>query len=158
MSLQLVGVNTSEEKASAEFPLLTLHVDTAGNHFRYLKNSGTVAVANYLYYYDPDTGIVVNEMVSSVAATSEVHPLAVARLAVTANYYAWWFVGPGRETFYAAGTMTAEKKVYTSATDGFIDDTTSDSAVLIPGLITYDGIVSAASGICKASCELYVSG
>ena len=155
MSGQLVGVAKTQATETQLYPLGTLHVDEAGNHYRYLKNLATANTTAYLYYYDPDTFTLVAGITSTVAASGEVHPLCVSMSAVTASYFGWYFVGPGRATITSSGTMVAESVCRTSAGAGLIDD--ASAGVVIAGLITYDGFASAVTGICKASTELYVS-
>lgn len=164
MTLQKVAAKVSAVSGANKqaHDLGELHIDEVGNHYRYFKNYTTGALTAYLLYaYDPDTWTIVGGVNTTLAAAGEVHPLCVPQIAVTqgttANaYYFWAFVGPGRATFTSVAGITAEAKIYTSATAGKIDDDSSGE-ILIPGLISYDAFASAVTGICKASCELYVS-
>jgi len=162
MTKQHTAVNLQSQDTVQQFRLGALHIDELGNHYRYFKNYTTGALTAYLLYtYDPDTWTISDALTTTVAASGEVHPLCCPQVAVSqgtssASYWAWMFVGPGRATFTSAAAITAQAKIFTTATAGKVDDNSS-STVLIPGLITYDAFASAVTGICKASNELYVS-
>ena len=157
MSGQLVAVDTTLQSVTALFPLGTLHVDNLGNHFRYMQAEGAVT-KNLLYTYDNDVWAVDAPLTTTVAASGEIHPLCASPVAMTDNYYAWVFVGPGRVTLTAATALAivAQAKIYTSAVAGMVDDDASGE-ILIPGLVSYDAIATAATGTFMASIGLYVS-
>lgn len=156
MTKQSVAVNLSANDEIPRNTLGQLHVTPDGSHFRYMKCDATGASANLLYTFDVDTWTLDAALTTTVAAAGESHSLCVTHVALTANYYGWVFVGPGREIFTSAGAITAQKALYTSATAGKIDDTYTGH-IRIPGLTAYDAFASAVTGYCYASCGLYVA-
>jgi hypothetical protein len=159
-AVDLTAVSAANDQ---QFALGELHIDKLGNHYRYLKNYTTGALTAYLIYtYDHDTWTISAGLTTTVAGSGETHPLCCPQFAVTQgtssnSYYFWAFVGPGRATFTCHAAITAQAALYTTATTGAIDDDAS-ADFQIPGLITYDAFASATdTGICKASCEMYVT-
>lgn len=159
MGGQVVGAAFTQQSSVPLFALGTIakRVKAGCTDSYYMYALSSEALTAYLIYtVDPDTWTTSDELVTSVAASGEVHPLIVPQLAVTSGYYFWGFVGPGEATFTSVAAITAQKKIYTAGTDGKIDDDSSGE-ILIPGLIAYDAFASAVTGTCHASTRLYVS-
>jgi hypothetical protein len=159
MGGQVVGAAFEQQSSTPLFALGTIakrvERGCTDSYYMYVL-AGATLTANLIYTVDPDTWTSSDALTSTVAASTEVHQLIVPQIAVTDEYYFWAFVGPGEAVFTSAGAITAQKKLYTSATAGKIDDNSS-STVLIPGLVAYDAFTSAVTGTCHASTRLYVS-
>lgn len=157
------GANLSQVTTTQEFDLGTRSWDPDNQaQYIYLKNYTTGALTAYLAYsYDPDTYIISDAVETVMAASGEAHKIVVPQVAVSqgtssVSYFFWAFCGPGKATFTSVAAITAQAKIYTSATEGKIDDDASGE-ILIPGLVAYDAFASAVTGVCHASHELYIS-
>lgn len=75
----------------------------------------------------------------------------VSGATLTAGQCAWFFVGPGLVTVLCAASCVHNVKLYTTGTQGVVDDA---STTLVNGLKLIATITSAAASPCVAECEL----
>lgn len=133
-----------------------LYVDDEGNHYRYMQADGSVT-AYEPYSYTAGTWQIDAPMDLTVTpATAESKPLCVwdgSATAITDNYYAWVFVGPGLFTAKIDGSAaTAGAIVYGHATAGLTS--TTASALLLNG-VTVPVTIAAATGTLFAATGLW---
>lgn len=156
MSIQTRGVDLTRIDSEAKFNLGRLHVTEEGNHYRYMQADGSVT--SYTpYSYTAGTWQIDAPMDLGVTpATAGTTPLCVwdgSATAITDNYYAWVFVGPGLFTATIDGSAaTAGAIVYGHATAGLTS--TTASALLLNG-VSVPVTIAAATGTLYASGPLW---
>jgi len=152
MTLQRRTIDITKEEATAQFQLGELHISPTGQHYRYMQADGVTVAANFMSYR-PNTWQIEELMDLTVTpADSEGAPICVPALAMTDNYYAWVFVGPGTFTGTAAEECVADAILYGHATAGGIGDTAS--ALLLRG-VTAPVTVTTGTGTFYASQPMY---
>lgn len=155
MSKQLTAVDLNVQDASPKFNLGELHIDEDGNHYRYMQADGAVA-ANLLYSYRPVTWQIDAPIKLNVvpAATGAV-PCCASKIAITDNYYAWVFVGPGTVTLTTAGNVAKDVPIYGVNGDGTVDD--AATGIILNGLTCPVAITGATTGLfyaCYGLCAV----
>ena len=144
MSIQRVAAELGVQHATPQARLGELYVDDDGNHFRYMQADGAV-VADLLYSYRPGTWQIEDYIVlATTPATAECVPCCASPIAITDNYYAWVFVGPGTVTLTTAGDVAADAIIYGVAGNGTVDD--AAVALLLDGLTCPAAITGATTG------------
>jgi hypothetical protein len=159
MSGQLHGVDLTAQSATAKFTPGQIHTDDDGNVWQYLQANGA-KVANTLYSIHGDTGTSstsyqiedIIDLTVTPADTERV-PACCPQFAITDNYYAWVFVGPGDFTGTSAEALTVDLPLYGHATAGAVSDT--PSACILPGLSAVVAVASATTTLLHASHRLY---
>ena len=152
MSIQKTAVELGVQSATPLFGLGELYVDNAGNHYRYMQADGAVT-ANVLYSYRPGTWQIEDVIkLATTPATGECVACCASSIALTDNYYAWVFVGPGLVTLTTAGNVAADAIIYGVNGDGTVDD--AAVACLIDGLICPVAITGATTGTFYAAKPL----
>lgn len=152
MSLNKPTVDITKEEATPQFALGELYVDRKGNHFRYMQADGAV-VANLLYSYRPVTWQIEEYIkLATDPATAEVMCACASPIAITDNYYAWVFVGPGQVTLTTAGNVAADAIIYGVNGNGTVDD--AATACLLDGLTCPAAITGATTGTFYANRPL----
>lgn len=156
MSGQLLNVNLSQIDDVAQHALGSLHITQAGNHYRYMQADGSVTAYNF-YTYIPGTWQIAEPMDVGVdPADAESVPVCVwdgSSTAITDNYYAWVFVGPGTFTATTAAAVAAQAIIYGHATAGLVDD--AATALLLKGVHAPTAIGSATTGTFYAAIPMY---
>lgn len=124
-----------------------------GNTWTYTK--ATAAVTAYQLCQIDDSGFCAPATTTTAAST--VKGVGPAQFAVASGEYFWLPTGPFNlkwdyTTFkvLAAASCVKDVPLYTTATDGVVDDTSAGSTVLIAGLTTTTTVTGAASVGCKA--------
>jgi len=144
MSMQKTAVELSVQDLVPRHGLGELYIDQAGNHYRYMQADGAV-VANLLYSYRPYTWQIEDYiLLATTPATAECVPCCASPIAITDNYYAWVFVGPGTVTLTTAGDVAADAIIYGVNGNGTVDD--AAVACLIDGLTCPVAISGATTG------------
>lgn len=144
MSKQLIAVALGVQSATPLHALGELHIDEDGNHYRYAQADGAVA-ANLLYTLRPVTWQIEQPLnLDTDPASAEVMGLCASTIALTDNYYAWVFVGPGTVTLTTAGDVAADAIIYGVEADGTVDD--DATACLLNGLTCPAAITGAVTG------------
>lgn len=158
MSKQVLGVDLSQIDSTAQHGLGDLHITPDGDHYRYMQADGSVTAYN-LYTYIPGTWQIAEPVDLTVdPANAESVPVCVwdgSSTAITDNYFAWVFVGPGTFTTTTAGDVAAQAICYGHATAGLIDD--AATALLLPGVHAPTAITGATTGTFYAAHELYAT-
>lgn len=128
MSRQLYTRDITTESVVALHTLGSIGEDEAGNTYQYMQANGA-KVASNLYSYHSSTGTASTswqvEDIADAATTpadGEAVPLCCPQIAMTDNYYAWVFVGPGDFTGTSGDAITVDTKLYLHATAGAITD------------------------------------
>lgn len=156
MTQQIFTPDLTQIDEDARFNLGQLYIDNDGNHYRYMQADGSVTSYSP-YSYTAGTWQIDAPMDLGVTpVTAGTCPLCVwdgSATAITDNYYAWVFVGPGSFTATIDGSAaTAGAIVYGHATAGLIS--TTASALLLNG-VTVPVTIAAATGTLYASTGLY---
>jgi len=153
MTLQKVTVNLLRQDKSPRHLLGELHISQTDQHYRYMQADGAVT-ANVAWSYRPNTWQIEDLIeVAVTPATAESVPFCVSAIAITDNYYAWVFIGPGVFTATAAANIAADAILYGHATAGEIDD--AATACLLRGVIVPAAITGNVTGTFYATKELY---
>lgn len=144
MSKQLTAVELGVQHEDPQFNLGELYIDELGNHYRYMQADGAVT-ADILYSYRPTTWQIEDVIkLATTPATAECVACCASSIALTDNYYAWVFVGPGEVTLTTAGDVAADAIIYGVNADGTVDD--AATACLIDGLVCPVAITGATTG------------
>lgn len=159
MSRQLTAKDLTTESAVALFTPGTVAEDLYGNTYQYLQANGA-KVAYNLYSIHGNTGTAstsyqVEDIIdlTNTPANTEGVPACCPQIAMTDNYYAWVFVGPGDFTATAGEEVTADQIVYGHATAGAVGDTAV--ALVLPGVTAPVTIASGKTGILNAAQRLW---
>lgn len=158
MSVQITNVDLTTIDSSNRYKLGSLYVTDTGNHYRYMQADGSVT-AYEPYSYTAGTWQIDAPMDLTVTpATAGTTPLCVwdgSATAITDNYFAWVFVGPGLFTAKIDGSAaTAGAVVYGHATAGLTS--TTASALLLNG-VSVPVTIAAATGTLYASTPLWAT-
>ena len=152
MTVQTIAAEIGLQHEDRQHGLGALYIDDNGNHFRYMQADGAV-VADVLYNYRPITWQIEDYIISGTTpASAEVATVCVSPIAITDNYYAWVFVGPGTVTITTAGDVAADAIVYGTGGNGTVDDTAD--ACLLDGLTCPAAITGAVAGTFYAAKAL----
>jgi len=133
-----------------------IEMETKGSCYKYLLAGGTIA------QYAVCTLSNIHTAVEGTTALSGAKPtlFAIPQFAVANGEYFWAPVGPfgpfrsdGSTTFKvkAAASCVLDVKLYTTITDGIVDDSATD---LITGLLLTATITSAAAANCISVCRM----
>lgn len=156
MSGQLLGVDLTRIDSEAKHTLGSLHISKNGSHYRYMQADGSVTAYNF-YTYIPGTWQIAEPMDLGVdPADAESVPVCVwdgSSTAITDNYYAWVFVGPGLFRATTAAAVAAQAIIYGHATAGLVDD--AATALLLKGVHAPTAIGSATTGQFYAALPMY---
>jgi hypothetical protein len=143
MTVQKI-VELGVQNATPQHRLGELHIDQNGNHYRYMQADGAV-VADHLYNYIPGTWQIDAFIKLAVnPADATLVPACASSIAITDDYYAWVFVGPGTVTLTSAGNVAAKAIIYGVNGDGTVDD--AATACLLDGLYCHTAITGATTG------------
>ena len=153
---QTVAINLSQIDVVPTAKLGQVYVSDLGYTYRYMQADGSVT-AYEPYSYTAGTWQIDAPMDLGVTpVTAGTTPLCVwdgSSTALTDNYYAWVFVGPGLFTAKIDGSAaTAGAIVYGHATAGLTS--TTASALLLNG-VSVPVTIAAATGSLYASTELW---
>jgi len=115
--------------------------------WQYVHANGSIAQYN-LVTLDADF-----EAADGTTTTSGARPTrcGIAQVAFANDEYGWVVIGPFPESagfkVNAAALCAANVKLYTTATDGVVDDSATD---LVAGLVLTETLVGAGSATCEA--------
>ena len=159
MSGQLLKVNYAPS-STQEHALGSLHVDAAGNHYRYMQADGAVTSYHLYNYTADDWQIDAIATETSNPADTDLIQCCVWDKSATAladNEYAWVFVGPGTFTITAeaGGALAVDEIVYL---DGETAGTLSATAgpCFAPGVQALEAITAGATGSAVCAHALYL--
>jgi hypothetical protein len=101
--------------------------------------------ADVLYSYRPGTWQIEDPIkLATCPANTEAVCACASSIALTDNYYAWVFVGPGTVTLTTAGDVAADAIIYGVNADGTVDD--AQTACMLPNLTCPVAITGATTG------------
>lgn len=138
--MALIGANLTNPQASATFGLGDLHTDYRGYKWVYVKASS--AISAYAYVCVDEAGAALNGTKALVDAGYQV---AVAPAAFSADDYGWVQIS-GVCTMLTAGSVAADTSIYTSATAGQVDDSSTSQTQLAGVVLTAATSTAGASG------------
>lgn len=136
----------SSTSTDQKFPLGAIY-EEEDCVYQYVHAAGSIAQYN-LVTMDADF-----EAADGTTTTSGARPTrcGVAQIAFADNDYGWVPIGPFPESkgfkVNAAASCAANVKLYTTATDGVVDDAATD---LVAGLVLTETITTAAAATCEA--------
>ena len=141
----LIGVDLANPVSSLEegkgFGLGDLHTDHRG--YKYVYGQAASAITQYSYVCIDEAGAALNGTKTLVDAGYQV---AVAPATFAANEYGWFQIS-GVTSITTAGSVAADTSIYTSATAGAVDDS-STSQTQLAGIVLTTATTGAASGAC----------
>ena len=143
-----VGVDLTATPTTPEFALGTI-VNANDGVYQYVHADG--AIAQYALV-KIDNSWEAAEGTTTLLPSTEPSAVGIAQVAFADNDYGWVFIGPGEASVLALTLCVHDVKIYTTATAGAVDDT---STTLINGLKlkTTVGGATAATG-CVATTRL----
>lgn len=149
ISTPVVGIDLTATSTSIQYGLGSKFIANDGV-YQYVKASAAVAQYAFLKI-SSDGNWTVAEGTTTTNPSTEPAKCAIAQVAIASASYAWVFVGPGLATCKFAASCVQDVKIYTTATAGVVDDS---STTLVNGLKLITTITSAAASPCWAACEL----
>lgn len=138
----LTGVDTVAQQAPGT--ILTANDGV----YQYLQASADVAQYAMVKILDD---VACQEGTTTLLPSTEPCAVGIAQVAIPEDSYGWVFVGPGLATCKVAASCNADVKLYTTATAGVVDDS---STTLIQGLTLLTATTGATSAAVKASVKL----
>lgn len=137
------GVRFAQTDTTIGFELGTTVMDTFGGFWVYCDGNGTQA--QYEYVKISGDGLFTTSSLTTTTNPST-EPAWVGCLQVsgglTTSLYGWVFRGPGYHTGLYAASCAQDVKIYTTATSGVVDDS---STTLVNGLKLITTITTAAA-------------
>jgi len=122
MSLQLAGAKLTESSAIQEIDIVT-ETTVNGTTYRYFKNGAADLVAGDFCVFYSSTKIATKASTSTATGVNNVGVL-IPQYAIPASEYGWFAV-KGFFSVKVLANCAADKPLYTSATSGSLDDTSS---------------------------------
>ena len=151
-----LGIDWSAVDTVPQFTVGEIKQDRNGNHYQYVKAHVALTSGNLVII--PSTYII-GANGATTTLVDAVNPCSLG-IVTHANFtvvdtYGWVFVGPGQASVLAFTACAADVPVYTHATDGQVDDT---STTLVVGL-KLNSLVGGAPAItaCTAVTKLYAA-
>jgi hypothetical protein len=143
MSSQMMGVNLDLTSTTPLFPVGQLHTDPKGRVFQYVKGSATIAQYEYVKV-SSDGLFTVSSLTTTTNPSTEPAQVGCVQVSggLTSSLYGWVFRGCGEHTGLFAANCVQNVKIYTTATNGVVDDA---ATTLIAGLKLITTITSATS-------------
>ena len=152
IDLTAVRAARTDGTSNPEFALGTKVLANDGV-YQYLEVAASQTIAQY------ELVKITNAFKATAATTTTLPSTEPAKCAVqnqsstsmTAAQCGWFFVGPGLVTVKVAASCVQDVKLYTTATQGVVDDS---ATTLVNGLKLITTITGAANSPCVAECEL----
>lgn len=141
MSLQIRAQDTATQSATPLFQLGCHAIDEYGREYLYGIANGAVA-AGYVAYMATDGSYDFTAADTAGCGTPGTHwkQLGVPNVAVTDNYYAWFWIGCGFFEVVLAPTFAAADVVYTTDAAGKLG--ADNSSFQVEGLKSIDAAVT----------------
>lgn len=157
---QLFGVDLSQTYATTSDPIFqvgSVHFDTLGRKWQFVKGAGTIAQYEYVLISNDGLFTVTSLTTTNVGAgkTGAVGCVQVSG-GLTSTLYGWVFRGYGAHTGKFALNCAAQVPIHPTGTAGVVDD--SAVTALIPGLQLVTTITTAAAAPAWAIGELMCVG
>lgn len=130
--------------------------DTLGRKWQYVKGGGTIAQYEYVKI-STDGNFTATSMTTTTNPSTEPAQVGCVQVSggLTSSLYGWVFRGYGAHTGKFAASCVQNVKIYTTATNGVVDDA---ATTLISGLKLITTITSAADAPAWASGDLTTAG
>jgi len=151
MGHQLSAVDTAITGTVPLFPLGTIHRDPLGRTWQYVKGGATIAQYEYVKV-STDSNFTITSMTTTTNPSTEPAEVGCVQVSggFTSSLYGWIFRGGGLHTGKFAASCVQNVKIYTTATDGVVDDA---STTLVNGLKLITTITTAAASPAWASVD-----
>lgn len=158
MTRQLTTIDLTKEFETPKFGIGNVGEDIYGNKYRFMQANGA-KVAKTPYSIHGNTGTSstsyqIEDIIDTAVtpADGERVPFCVPQIAITDNYFAWVFIGPGDFYCNTADAIAVDAVIYGSTDAGNFSDTAS--ACVLPGVTAAVAIDSGVAGLFRASAEL----
>lgn len=146
MSLPHAGIDIDAESTDLVFELGTIVQSSGGSEYIYVE--ADEAITQYaLCFIASDYGI---SMLNTAGSGTTPNAVCIPQIAVTSGSYAWALIR-GNGSVLAAASAAANNKLYTTATDGVVDDA-STGHDLVQGLV-----LTASNGATQAATAVFAS-
>lgn len=146
-SKKLLGVRYTETSTTPLYALGTKDEDTEGRVYQYVQANGAITLNDYVKIDDDNQA---SSGTTTLLPATEPAMVGNAPVAFADNAYGW-VIRKGKHTGRFALNCAGDVKIYTTATAGVVDDT---STTLINGLKLIATITTAGSYPAYASCEM----
>lgn len=135
---------------SSPYQLGQMFTDTYGRLWQFGKGGGTIAQYEYVKV-STDGNYTFTSMTTTTNPSTEPAQVGCLQMSggLTSSLYGWAFRGKGSHTGLFAASCVQDVKIYTTATNGVVDDA---STTLVAGLKLLTTITSAAASAAWA-CE-----
>jgi len=143
MSAQLSGVDLTITSTTPSFAVGTIYTAPKGEVYQYVKGGATIAQYEYVKV-STDGNFTITSMTTTTNPSTEPAEVGCVQVSggFTSSLYGWVFRGNGAHTGLFAASCVQNVKIYTTATSGVVDDT---STTLVQGLKLITTITSAAA-------------
>jgi len=153
---QLFGVDLSQTYATTSDPIFqvgSVHFDTLGRKWQFVKGAGTIAQYEYVLISNDGLFTVTSLTTTNMGAgkNGQVGCVQVSG-GLTSTLYGWIFRGYGAHTGKVAASCVQSVPLHPTATAGVVDD--SAVTALIPGLQLITTVTGAAASPMWACGEL----
>jgi hypothetical protein len=153
MSQQIVAVDLTQAPSTSQlFTPGRIYWDENGRLWQFVKGAATIAQYEYVKV-STDGNFTITSMTTTTNASTE--PAEVGCVQATGGFtstkYGWVFRGFGAHTGLFAASCVQDVKIYTTATNGVVDDS---ATTLVNGLKLITTIVGAAASPAWASGKL----
>jgi len=138
-SLNVIGANVSGETETEEFELGTIAAGEDGNRRMYIRANGAVVAGDFVTIDESFDA----KKITSTSATQLGLRVGIVEHAMTDNYYGFAVI-EGLANGKLGGLCAAHAKLYTSATAGMLDDS-STSQTVIGQIINLTAVATAAA-------------
>lgn len=139
--VNLASARFTETSTTALFSLGSICWDTNGSMWQYVKCSAAMAI----YEYGKVSGdglFTIKSMTTTTNPSTEPASVGCVQVAFATNDYGWCFRGYGYHVGLFAASCVQDVKIYTTGTNGVVDDS---ATTLVNGLKLITTITGAAS-------------
>lgn len=143
MSGQILFGALAATSTDAKFQVGTIHCDPLGRVYQYVKGAATIAQYEYVKV-STDSNFTITSMTTTTNPSTEPAQVGCVQVSggFTSTKYGWIFRGHGLHTGLFAASCVQDVKIYTTGTNGVVDDS---ATTLVNGLKLITTITSATS-------------
>lgn len=133
---------------SSPYQLGQIYTDYQGRNYQFVKGSATIAQYEYVKV-STDGNFTVSSMTTTTNPSTEPAQVGALQMSggLTSSLYGWVFRGGGSHTGLYAASCVQDVKIYTTGTNGVVDDS---ATTLVNGLKLLATITSATSAAAHA--------
>lgn len=143
MGAQVPYFNPTIIDTTQRFGLGQVHFDTSGRMWQYVKGGATIAQYEYVKL-STDSNFTITSLTTTTNPSTEPAQVGCVQVSggFTSTKYGWIFRGFGLHTGLFAASCVQDVKIYTTGTNGVVDDS---ATTLVNGLKLITTITGAAS-------------